>query len=111
MPARNEAELLPATLRSLLTQDYPGEFQVLLVDDHSTDGTAAAAEKTAVELGVRSRLQIISAAALPPGWSGKLWAMDQGIQAAQAIAPDYILLTDARHSASPRKPQPTGGQS
>ena len=94
VPARNEAELLPATLRSLLTQDYAGEFRVVLVDDHSTDGTATVAEKIATELGLRSRLHIVSAAALPPGWSGKLWAMDQGIQAARS-SPDYILLTDA----------------
>jgi hopene-associated glycosyltransferase HpnB len=95
VPARNEAELLPATLRSLLTQDYAGEFQIVLVDDHSTDGTAAAAEQTAMELGLRSRLHLVSAAPLPAGWSGKLWAMDQGIQAAQSFTPDYILLTDA----------------
>jgi hopene-associated glycosyltransferase HpnB len=95
VPARNEAELLPTTLRSLLTQDYAGEFQVVVVDDHSTDGTAAAAEQTAMELGLRSRLHIVSAAPLPTGWSGKLWAMDQGIQTAQSCSPDYILLTDA----------------
>ena len=97
VPARNEAELLPATLRSLLMQDYLGEFQIVLVDDHSTDGTAEVAQKTAIECEqtARSRLQIISAQPLPTGWSGKLWAMDQGIQAAQSFAPDYILLTDA----------------
>lgn len=109
VPARNEAELLPATLRSLLMQDYPGEFQIVLVDDHSTDGTAEVAQKTAIECKqaaildrtARSRLQIISAQPLPVGWSGKLWAMDQGIQAAQSFAPDYILFTDADIQHSP----------
>ncbi|HEY9908552.1 MAG TPA: glycosyltransferase [Thermosynechococcaceae cyanobacterium] len=95
VPARNEAELLPMTLRSLLTQDYPGEFQVVLVDDHSTDGTATVAQQVAIETGQQSQLQILSAEPLPAGWSGKLWAMNQGIQKAQAFAPDYVLLTDA----------------
>lgn len=95
IPARNEAELLPATLKSLLLQTYAGTFTVILVDDHSTDGTAAVARQTAAALGKSEQLQIISAQPLPAGWSGKLWAMHQGIQAATLLAPDYILLTDA----------------
>lgn len=95
VPARNEADLLPITLRSLLTQTYPGSFTVILVDDHSTDGTAQVASTTAAALGKSESLQIVNAAPLPSGWTGKLWAMDQGIQAAQALKPDYIWLTDA----------------
>ena len=95
IPARNEADLLPITLRSLLTQDYPGSFTVFLVDDHSTDGTTQVAIATAVELGKEKQLQVIAAETLPPGWTGKLWAMEQGIQKAQTLAPDYLLLTDA----------------
>lgn len=95
IPARNESDLLPITLRSLLTQDYPGSFTVFLVDDHSTDGTTQVAIATAVELGKEKQLQVIAAETLPPGWTGKLWAMEQGIQKAQTLAPDYLLLTDA----------------
>jgi hopene-associated glycosyltransferase HpnB len=95
IPARNEADLLPTTIRSLLTQDYPGEFTIIVVDDHSTDGTAQAAIETAESLQQAHRLQVMQAAPLPPGWTGKLWAMEQGVQKAQATAPDYILLTDA----------------
>ncbi|AUT01448.1 glycosyl transferase family 2 [Nostoc sp. CENA543] len=95
VPARNEAELLPITLRSLLLQDYPGEFHVFLVDDHSTDGTAAFAEGVAHAVDKAQQLHIISSASLPPGWSGKLWAVEQGIQNGTKLAPDYFFLTDA----------------
>ncbi|MBL1176607.1 glycosyltransferase [Pantanalinema sp. GBBB05] len=95
IPARNEAELLPVTLRSLLQQDYPGQLQVILVDDHSTDGTATVAQATAAALGQVEQLTVLAAEPLPPGWSGKLWAMDQGVQKALTASPDYILLTDA----------------
>ncbi|HIK03130.1 MAG TPA: glycosyltransferase [Trichormus sp. M33_DOE_039] len=95
VPARNEAELLPITLRSLLLQDYPGEFHIFLVDDHSTDGTAAFAEGVAHAVDKAKQLHILSSASLPPGWSGKLWAVEQGIQNATTFTPDYFFLTDA----------------
>lgn len=95
IPARNEAGLLPVTLRSLLQQDYPGQLQVILVDDHSTDGTAMVAQATAASLEQAERLTVLAAEPLPTGWSGKLWAMDQGVQKALTASPDYILLTDA----------------
>lgn len=98
IPARNEAELLPVTLRSLLLQEYPGSLKVILVDDQSTDGTAEVARQVAesvnVTEGKAAQLQVITAQPLPGGWSGKLWAMQQGIQAAGAAC-DYLLLTDA----------------
>jgi hopene-associated glycosyltransferase HpnB len=102
IPARNEADLLPITLRSLLTQDYQGLFTIFLVDDRSTDGTAEVAKQTAQALQKDNQLQIITAKPLPSGWTGKLWAMEQGVQ--QAIEtlqsnslpePDYFLFTDA----------------
>jgi hopene-associated glycosyltransferase HpnB len=104
IPARNEATVLPSSLRSLLEQEYPGEFRMIVVDDHSTDGTATVAQQMAAELGKADQLQILSAAPLPVGWSGKLWAVDQGVKASQANPnqrPDYLLLTDAdiRHGA------------
>lgn len=97
VPARNEADVLPVSLRSLLTQNYPGPLTVILVDDQSTDGTANVAQKVAQELDKSSRLHILSTSPLPSGWTGKLWALEQGIQQAQTSTPslDYLLLTDA----------------
>ncbi|MCC5666811.1 glycosyltransferase [Nostoc sp. CHAB 5784] len=95
VPARNEAEFIPTTLRSLLLQDYPGSFNVFLVDDRSTDRTANFAEGVAHALGKPQQLHIISGVSLPPDWSGKLWAVEQGIKSASKFAPDYFLLTDA----------------
>ena len=97
IPARNEAELLPLTLRSLLLQDYPGSLSVILVDDQSTDGTATVAQQVAQDVDKSSQLEVLSAQALPSSWTGKLWAMEQGICHAQTLTPqpDYFLLTDA----------------
>ena len=96
VPARNEADVLPISLRSLLTQDYPGVFSVALVDDLSTDGTATVANQTARQLSQTNKLHVISGQPLPTGWTGKLWAMKQGIDYAQEQAsPDYFLFTDA----------------
>ncbi|BAY07004.1 glycosyltransferase [Calothrix sp. NIES-2098] len=95
IPARNEADMLPITLRSLLLQDYPGDFNVVLIDDRSTDGTADFAQGVACALNKPEKLHIISGKSLPPGWSGKLWAVEQGIQIATEFTPDYFLLTDA----------------
>lgn len=93
VPARNEAALLPVTLRSLLTQDYPGAFSVILVDDYSTDDTASVAQQVAKDLNKSWQLQIITGAPLPAGWTGKLWAMEQGIRHAQHLTspPDTDL--------------------
>jgi hopene-associated glycosyltransferase HpnB len=97
IPARNEAEMIPVTLRSLLQQSYPGSFTTILVDDRSTDGTAYRAQGVAEALEKRASLHVICAEPLPPGWTGKLWAMQQGIQYAQTLTslPDYFLFTDA----------------
>lgn len=95
IPARDEADLIAVTVRSLLTQEYSGSLNLVLVDDHSTDGTADIAAETAKTLGKPNQLHILSAEPLPIGWTGKLWALDQGIQRALQFQPDYILLTDA----------------
>ncbi|MBD2596427.1 glycosyltransferase [Nostoc spongiaeforme FACHB-130] len=95
IPARNEADVLPMSLRSLLLQDYDGNFNIFLVDDRSTDGTAACAEGVAHAVDKPQQLQIISGEPLPSGWSGKLWAVQQGVQQAKALVPEYFLLTDA----------------
>jgi hopene-associated glycosyltransferase HpnB len=97
IPARNEADVLPQSLTSLLGQSYPGHFQMILVDDQSSDGTGAIAHQLAQEMGCPERLTVLSGAALPPGWTGKLWAMEQGVRRAEQLtpAPDYLLFTDA----------------
>ena len=102
VPARNEADVIPVSLRSLLLQDYPGNFHVFLVDDQSTDGTANFAQGVAYAVDKLEQLHIIYSADLPHGWSGKLWAMEQGVKVAVETfhetslqLPDYLLLTDA----------------
>lgn len=87
VPARNEAAGVETALRSLLMQDYPGPLRVVLVDDGSTDGTAAMARQIA-----DARLAVIEGAARPDGWSGKLWALSQGVAQADG---EWLLLTDA----------------
>jgi hopene-associated glycosyltransferase HpnB len=97
VPARNEADVIARAVGSLLGQDYPGAFHVIVVDDHSTDGTAAAAQAAARELGRADRLSVLSAEPLPPGWSGKVWAQSQGIKAIDTLglSAEFLLLTDA----------------
>jgi hopene-associated glycosyltransferase HpnB len=91
VPARDEAESIGASLRSLLAQEYAGELAVVLVDDNSTDGTA----EIAASLDAGERLMIVAGAPLPAGWSGKLWAVHQGLAREQAKTADFVLLTDA----------------
>ena len=93
IPARDEAQGVGETIASLLRQDYPGPFSVILVDDQSTDGTAEVARQAAATAA--DRLTILPGAALPAGWTGKLWAMKQGVEHALMSEPTYLLLTDA----------------
>lgn len=97
VPARDEAETVGRAVTSLLAQDYPGEFSIVLVDDHSQDGTAAIARAAAAASGQGEKLRVVSARALPPGWSGKLWALSEGVNAAAGagLAPELYLFTDA----------------
>jgi hopene-associated glycosyltransferase HpnB len=95
IPARDEAVVIGRAVGSLLAQDYPGPLHLVVVDDHSSDDTAAAAQDAAAKAGAAGWLTVISGEPLPPGWSGKLWAVRQGIAAAQGHGPDYLLLTDA----------------
>ncbi|MFL5283882.1 MAG: glycosyltransferase [Rhodopila sp.] len=88
VPARDEAPVIAATLRSLLAQDYAEPFRIILVDDNSTDGTGNIAR--ALD---DSRLTVITGQPHPPGWSGKLWAVTQGVAAAADA--ELVLLTDA----------------
>ena len=103
VPARNEVELVGTTVSSLLAQRYPGKLAVIVIDDHSDDGTSAAAMDAAVRLGQSEQLTVLSAPPLPPGWSGKLWAVGHGVVHAERCVqmPDYLLLTDADISYEP----------
>lgn len=92
VPARNEAEVLPQTLPSLLDQAYAGEWKIILVDDHSSDNTAPLARTLAQEKSKSDRLVVIKAPNLPEGWSGKVSAMNAGVLHSRA---DMLLFTDA----------------
>jgi hopene-associated glycosyltransferase HpnB len=94
VPARDEADVIATTLPSLMAQDYPGAFEVILVDDQSRDGTAALARQAVT---APDRLTIISGQGPPPGWGGKVWAMQQGLAYLQGRRqpPRYVLFTDA----------------
>ena len=92
VPARNEAAVVGQAIASLLAQDCRGEFSVVLVDDHSSDGTADIARAAAK--GHEERLRIVAARSLPEGWTGKLWALSEGVRQIEA-PPDLYLFTDA----------------
>ncbi|WP_018546346.1 glycosyltransferase [Streptomyces sp. LaPpAH-108] len=100
VPARDEAEVLPASLPSLLAQDYPGRAEVFLVDDGSADGTGELARELSRRCGGLP-LTVTSPGEPPSGWTGKLWAVRHGIALARAREPEYLLLTDADIAHAP----------
>ncbi len=98
IPARDEAESIGPVISAHMMADYPGSFSIYLVDDQSSDGTAAIARNIAETKNPGNRpLHIVEGAALAPGWSGKLWAVQQGLIAQEktSFTAKYILLTDA----------------
>ncbi len=97
VPARNEATVISTSLRSLLEQDYPGNFSIILVDDQSNDNTKDIARQSAESYSNSNDLHVVSGVPLITNWSGKLWAIKQGIDKANQLKdkPDYFLLTDA----------------
>jgi hopene-associated glycosyltransferase HpnB len=99
VPARNEADVIARSISSLADQDYPGRFRVVLVDDNSDDGTGVAATRAA---GGSERLTVLRGRPLAKGWTGKLWAVSQGVEAASADAPTYLWLTDADIAHEPQ---------
>jgi hopene-associated glycosyltransferase HpnB len=112
IPARNEAQTIAATVRSLLAQNYPGEFSVTVTDDHSTDDTARLATQAAAEpsgpghlaRAPAHRFSTLAAATLEPGWTGKLWALNEAVSkklATNEIPPDYFWFTDADITHAP----------
>src|SRR6185437_6525343 len=94
VPARNEEEVIGACLASLLAQDYPGDLRVILVDDQSDDRTSEIARAIG-----DPRLTVLKGEPRPAGWTGKLWAMNQGVAAAGE--PDFLWFTDADIAHSP----------
>jgi hopene-associated glycosyltransferase HpnB len=101
IPARDEVAVIGESAGSLLAQNYPGPLGVVVVDDDSSDGTAEAARQVAAERPDRN-VMVIASGGVAPGWAGKLWAMKQGIAAAeQTFRPDYLLLTDADIAHAP----------
>jgi len=112
VPARNEAEIIGRAVTGLALQDYPGEFSVVVVDDHSEDSTASIARTAAEENGAGERVSIVSASNLPADWTGKLWALNEGVSSFaapqngepasdHAKAPAYYWFTDADVTHAP----------
>lgn len=104
VPARDEAGVVGQAVASILAQDYPGRLDVILVDDHSSDGTAQAARAAAARAGDPSRLTVVAVRDLPSGWSGKVWALSEGLARAERAGMEtaYLWLSDADIVHAPR---------
>lgn len=98
IPARDEAEMLPLSLPTVLAQDYPGPLSVIVVDDASTDGTGQIAVQIATKIAARAGngrpVRVLRGSGPPPGWAGKVAAMDRGFEAVDATC-EYVLFTDS----------------
>lgn len=98
IPARNEAQSIQQVIEAHMASDYAGTLSITLVDDHSTDATAERARAGAAATGQgRRNFELISAGDLPPGWTGKLWALNAGLEQLEKTGkqPKYVLFTDA----------------
>jgi hopene-associated glycosyltransferase HpnB len=100
VPARDEADVIGRTLRSLLAQDYCGPLSTIVVDDASSDRTGSIARSLEPRNDRARPLTVLDGSPCPPGWSGKIWAVAQGL--AQADAAEFALLTDADIVHDPR---------
>ena len=101
IPARNEAQTIGEVVASLVEQEYPGAFSIVIVDDHSNDATAAIARRVSMEHGADEKVRVLSASALPAGWTGKLWALNEGVVSAAAETPAFYWFTDADITHAP----------
>jgi hopene-associated glycosyltransferase HpnB len=95
IPARNDPPVVGLAVQSLLAQEFSGQLHIVVVDDASTDGTAAAVRAVAAQAGALERVTIVRGPGPDPGWSGKVCAMARGVAAAGAQHCDYLLFTDA----------------
>jgi len=95
IPARNEADVIDRVVRSLLRQSGQNAIHIFLIDDGSTDATAQVARTAAMAIGQPEDLTVVRGTPLPSGWSGKLWALEQGVELARQTNPDFVLFTDA----------------
>jgi len=101
IPARNESDLLPETLPTVLNQDYSGRIRLILVDDRSEDGTGDIARELARETDSETEFEVVTPPPTPDGWTGKVWALHQGFQKAKEDECQLIWLTDADISHHP----------
>jgi hopene-associated glycosyltransferase HpnB len=116
VPARNEAETIGRVVTGLVQQDYPGAFSVVVVDDHSEDATASITQRVAAENSAEVRVRVVHASELPEGWTGKLWALNEGMShggvtqvgmlngaglSAEPEVPEFYWFTDADVSHAP----------
>lgn len=95
IPARDEAPVIAATVHSLLEQKFVPKIHIFVVDDHSSDGTARIVRNAAQNCAYPGTVTVIAGRELPDGWTGKLWAVQQGVQEALKLNPRFLLLTDA----------------
>ncbi len=93
VPARNEAGVIGSALRALAAQNYAGRLEIVVVADGSTEGTAATA--TAALAGADA--EIVAGTPPPPGWTGKLWALEQGMRAAPETPVLWLSVADVVH--------------
>jgi hopene-associated glycosyltransferase HpnB len=101
VPARNEAETIARAVESLARQNYAGEFSIIVVDDHSEDATAALALRAAGDSNAVDRVRVHRAAELPDGWTGKLWALNEGVARAAQTNAAFYWFTDADITHAP----------
>ena len=101
IPARNETEVIGRTIPTVLGQHYPGRVSVYLVDDRSSDGTADIAKAAAREVGKGFSFKVVMGKERPEGWAGKVWALQQGVEAAKTVDHEYFWFTDADIAHSP----------
>src|SRR6476646_6805263 len=95
IPASNEADVVGKAILSLLRHAGQHTIHIFLVDDGSTDSTAQVVRTVAMAAGQTEDITVVRGTPLPPGWSGKLWALEQGIELARQTNPDFFLFTDA----------------
>ena len=101
IPARNESEVIGRTIPTVLGQRYPGPVSVYLVDDRSSDGTADIAKAAAREADKGFSFKVVMGKERPEGWAGKVWALQQGVEAAKTVDHEYFWFTDADIAHSP----------